>query len=309
MNDIENNYAANFKHGQTDELVTVIIPLYNRCKYIEETINSVLNQTYQKVELIVVDDGSTDGSFEIALRLSELNNFVVITHPNRINKGQSAAINLGLQQSKGEYIAILDSDDLFEVDKLERQVEFLVKNLDVGLVYGLGEAIDENGKLLYEIGSDYHLKSNSPSEILLDCYFLLPQNALARRNSYEKVGFFNESYRAAQDHDMLIRLAESARVALLTEKVFKYRRHSESISSNGQMARWNNGFTILEKAAARYPYKRNIIRKRKAVIHYRLGIEYYKIKRLTKAAAHFMLSIAYDPVRALKVLIRLDKSS
>ena len=120
MNDIENNYAANFKHGQTDELVTVIIPLYNRCKYIEETINSVLNQTYQKVELIVVDDGSTDGSFEIALRLSELNNFVVITHPNRINKGQSAAINLGLQQSKGEYIAILDSDDLFEVDKLER---------------------------------------------------------------------------------------------------------------------------------------------------------------------------------------------
>ena len=85
MNDIENNYAANFKHGQTDELVTVIIPLYNRCKYIEETINSVLNQTYQKVELIVVDDGSTDGSFEIALRLSELNNFVVITHPNRIN--------------------------------------------------------------------------------------------------------------------------------------------------------------------------------------------------------------------------------
>ena len=78
MNDIENNYAANFKHGQTDELVTVIIPLYNRCKYIEETINSVLNQTYQKVELIVVDDGSTDFSYELIKKLSGNNNKIKI---------------------------------------------------------------------------------------------------------------------------------------------------------------------------------------------------------------------------------------
>ena len=96
--------------------VSVIIPLYNREKYIVDTIKSVLNQTYKNIELIVVDDASTDNSRKMLSPF--LNKIKLLEYPDRVNKGQSAAINLGIRYSSGEYLAILDSDDLFTPEKV-----------------------------------------------------------------------------------------------------------------------------------------------------------------------------------------------
>ena len=286
-------------------LVSVIIPLYNRVDYIEQTVKSILSQSYQQIEVIVVDDGSNDGSYELVCELD----VHLLSHPNRENKGQSAAINLGLKKSQGEFIAILDSDDLFEPDKLKLQVAYLQSNPDVGLVYGNGTAIDANDKPLYDIKSKFETDPSDPNELLMDCYFLLPQSSLVRRSAYLQAGLFNESYRAAQDHDMLIRLAEVTAIGNIPDKVFKYRRHDGSISSNGRMVRWQNGFKILTSAKSRYPYRKKTVKKRKAVLHFRLAVEQFKVKKYVKALGNFLASALLDPLRAIKVALRIEKTS
>ncbi|WP_245777366.1 glycosyltransferase [Marinobacter pelagius] len=282
--------------------VSVLIPAFNRKNYIGETIESVLSQSYPNIELIVVDDGSTDGTFEILEEYSDQKKLTLLTHPGRENRGQSAALNLGLEEASGEFVAILDSDDLFMPDKIALQVDYLQNNPDVGLVYGMGEAIDEKGNWLYDIHSPEHVERNDPNEVLLDCYFLLPQNALVRREVFDRVGFFEEGFRAAQDHDMLIRISEQTKMAFLPIKVFRYRRHQESISSRGQRRRWENGFEILHRARARYPYRRSTIRKRRAVLHYRMGQVCRREKRYALATFNLIVSGVLDPARSFRVL-------
>lgn len=283
-------------------LVTVIIPAYNRVNYIEDTVRSVLSQTYENIELIVVDDGSSDGTFEILKKFEEEGNLRLMFHPGRINKGQSAAINVGLKASKGEFVAILDSDDLFAPHKLKSQVDYLNANEDIGLVYGKGIAIDGSGNHLYDIEYGGKEKLNDPGSILLDCYFLLPQNSLVRRSVYQTVGLFEEKFRAGQDHDMLIRIAEKAKIAYLPEVFFYYRRHDSSISTNGQTVRWQTGFEILRRARNRYPYRAGIVRKRAAVLNFRLGQALLKERKVLSAAPYLFKSGLLDPVRALKII-------
>ena len=280
--------------------VSVVIPVYNRERYVRTTIESVLQQSYRHIELIVVDDGSNDGSraaiesFGDRLRLLE--------HPGRANKGQSAALNLGLAHATGRYIAFLDSDDVWMPDKLAVQVRYLEQHADVGLVYGNGIAIDENGHKLYDIYRSGHHERSDPCRVLLDCYFLLPNNALLRRELMERAGGFDESLRAAQDHDMAIRVAELTRLAYIDQPVFCYRRHPDSISSRKVDIRWQNGFRILEKAAARYPYPRAIVRKRRAVLHFRMAQCRVEQRRYVQAAGHLLAALSLDPLRSLSVL-------
>jgi len=288
--------------------VSVIIPVFNRKEFIEETIMSVLKQDYKNIELIVVDDGSTDGSTELLKTLSKDYEFQLLAHPQNVNRGQSASINLGLRICSGEYIAILDSDDLFVPGKVRAQVTFLEERPEVGLVYGMGEAIDSNGNLLYTLLDADHIETNDPNAILLDCYFLLPQNSLVRKTIYDDVGFFDETLRSGQDHDMLIRMAEVTKFAFLPKLFFKYRRHFNSISVKGQEIRWKAAFVILRKAQKRYPYRRSTIRKRLAVINFRLGMAFFSYrKNYLEAVGRLLLAGILDPIRAIRVILRFEQ--
>lgn len=287
-------------------LVSVLIPAFNRVNFIDETLQSVFQQTYPHVEILVVDDGSSDGTYEKLKSYAQQQKLCLLTHEKRANKGQSAALNLALRQAQGSFIAILDSDDVFLPRKLETQVRFLQSHPDVGLVYGLGEAVDERGEWLYDLLTAEHQEPNDPNAVLLDCYFLLPQNALVRKSAYEQAGFFEESFRAAQDHDMLVRLAEVTRFGFLPEKVFQYRRHRDSISVNGAERRWQTGFEILHRAATRYPYKASTLRRRKAVLNFRLAQTYWQQGTWSKALPHLVKSGLLDPIRALRVLLKLE---
>ncbi len=286
-------------------LVTVIIPAYNRTDYIAQTVSSVLDQTYQNVELIVVDDGSTDGTYEKILSYGE--RLTLLTHDGHANKGQSAAINLGLENATGKYIAILDSDDYWGLNKLEIQVNYLEEHPNVGLLYTNGYAVNASGEILYSIYSESHVEQNEPDNILLDCYILLPQNSLVRKNIYDQLAGFNESYRAAQDHDMLIQIAEKTILNYLPDNLFYYRVHDDSISKKGQRVRWTNGFKILECAKNRYPYRPSTIRKRKALLNYRLGMCCIVENQRIKALVHMLLAFSLDPLRSIKVVIGLEK--
>lgn len=286
----------------SDNLVSVIIPSYNRADYIDEAIESVLAQSYKAIELIVVDDGSSDASYEKLKGWAERGKLTLLTHPDRANRGQSASINVGLRHAQGDYIAILDSDDMFAVSKLADQVAFLEKNPDIGMVYGQGHAVDANGIFLFKVPGEQHTESGDPNGLLLDCYMALPGGALVRSSVMERVGFFEESFRAGQDHDMALRIMEATRTAYIPKLAFYYRKHGDSISVNGLEKRWLTGMEILSNAATRYPYRKSTLRKRKAVLHFRLGQTYWRQGGKLRAIPHLLKSGLLDPARAIGVL-------
>ena len=290
-----------------DSKVTVIIPAYNRAKYIHQTVESVLTQTFKDIELIVVDDGSNDGTREILEKYGS--QIKLMEHEGRKNKGQSAALNLGLRHAGGKYIAILDSDDYWESEKVAIQFAYLEKHPEIGLVYCNGKAVNENGEYLYDIYSSGHTEHNQPERLLLDCYILLPQNALFRKELLEMTGNFDESLRSAQDHDMVVRLAEVTKFAYLDVPVFYYRRHAQSISQKNAELRWRNGFIILSKAKKRFPYTDKVIRKRMAVLHYRLFQCFREKRKILSALFHLILSGVYDPLRAINVIRGIERIS
>lgn len=288
-------------------LVSVIVPCFDRERYIATTIQSVLDQTWPNIELIVVDDGCTDGSRSVVEAFGS--KLKILEHPGRINLGQAAAINLGLSQCRGEYIAILDSDDLFLPKKLEKQIRFLEDNPACGLVYCNGMFIDAEGKELYPRYGEGHGPPNDPGQVLLDCCFNVPSNALVRRVLYERTGLLDETLRAAQDHDLAIRLAEAAPVGYLPDILWCYRRHGGSISATRAKLRWRNGFYILKAAGKRYPYPASILRKRRALLHFRMGQCSLQEHNVFMAICHLALAGLLDPMRALGVLLGQERVS
>lgn len=286
-------------------VVSVIIPCYNRDAYIKKTINSVIVQTYPHIEILCVDDGSTDRTREILETYKD--KIQILEHPERKNKGQSAAINLGLKYSHGEYIAILDSDDLFFPEKIEKQVSFLAKHKEFGLVYSDGYNINAAGEILYNIFPENHIEDNSPVRMLMECHFNLPSNSLVRKSVFDKAGFFDESMRSAQDHDMAIRIMEITQAAYLNMPLWCYRRHSESQSGKHALRRWYTGLRILRNACRRYDYGINIKRKRLAVLYFRIGQCNFEQRAFLKAFYYMCLSGIFDPGRALKVITLKEK--
>lgn len=128
-------------NGQTQDLVSVVIPVYNAAKFLPETIESVINQTYSSWELILVNDAATDGSDEIARRYASQfpDKIFYLEHENRVNRGITATRNAGIRQSRGAYLAFLDHDDLWMPLKLERQLEIFQQHPTASLIYGSSE--------------------------------------------------------------------------------------------------------------------------------------------------------------------------
>lgn len=293
-------------HGTTPK-VSVIIPAYNRETFIAQTIDSVLGQTYSNVELIVVDDGSTDGTRKVVDTYK--GRITILEHPGRVNRGQSAAINVGLRKATGKYIAILDSDDYWAPEKLDVLVGYLEAHPETGVVYSNGFAVDANGNELYRIYARPHSETNDPCRVLLDCYFLLPNNAVVRRSIMEQAGEFDESLRSAQDHDMAIRVSELTKLAYIDQGLFFYRRHENSISNRNALLRWRNGFKILVKAKRRYPYPRSVIRRRAAVLHFRLFQCLMENRKPLSAIYHLGLAGLKDPLRSIGVATGRERIS
>lgn len=287
--------------------VSVVIPAYNRATYIERTVDSVLAQTYPHVELIVGDDGSTDGTYEILQRYEREGKLTLLTHPERVNKGQSATLNRALDYAQGEYICVLDSDDMFAPNKLAVQVDYLERHPETGLVYCNGYAVDESDNTLYPSLPENHREKNDPSLLLLDCYMLLAVSPMVRKSVLDKAGRFEESFRSAQDHDMVLRIAEITTMAYIPECLFYYRRHRESISTRLQDVRWKTGFEILRRATERYPYPKSVVRRRRAVLHYRMSQVFRSQGRTTKALPHLLLAGVLDPQRGLAVAMGKEK--
>lgn len=211
-------------------LVTVVIPTYKRTNYLKLTLESILNQSFQDFEIIVVDDGSpTDDNLLLC------NSYEKVLYFKIENSGGPAKPrNIGIQKAKGKYIAFVDDDDLWCVDKLEKQVAILEKNFDFGLAHGCCTIIDENGILQNEIigrpGSPDVKHGDVAMKIMGNWTVMMPTSFI-RKTIVDKVGFFNEEMPSAgEDMEYWVRCSFETQFYYIDEPLVKYRVHDQNIS-------------------------------------------------------------------------------
>lgn len=217
------------KDTNTPPFFTVIVPTYNRSKTVVEAIDSVLDQTFDDYELIVVDDGSTDQTAEI---LSQRYADSQINYVYQRNRGKAGVRNTGIKLALGEYLAFLDSDDKWKPEKLERQAAFIREHEDVDIVYGPVEVIDEANQPLdaetrwfREKFQNQHRRGETYENLSHD-WVLFTSNFVIRRSLLEKVGMYDESISHLEDVDLYLRLALMGHsFYYLDELLTEYRVH------------------------------------------------------------------------------------
>ncbi len=208
-------------------LISVIIPVYNSTTTIQTTLHSVFQQTFREFELIIVDDGSTDQTLEIVRQYQD-NRLQVMACSHR---GASVSRNQGLYQSKGEYIAFLDGDDVWTPDKLEKQFQALKANPAAAVAYSWTDYIDEVGNPLYP-GSHVSLNGQVYPQLLIRNFLESGSNPLIERQALIQVGGFDESLQGGQDWDLYLRLAAKYQFITVPQVQIYYRVSSHSISSH-----------------------------------------------------------------------------
>jgi glycosyltransferase involved in cell wall biosynthesis len=267
--------------------VSVIIPTYNRTRLLYSAIKSVLNQTFEDFEVIVVDDASADSTRQVVGKFKD-RRIRYIRHKE--NKGGSAARNTGIKGSKGKFIAFLDDDDMWMPSKLEKQVDLISKNLEIGAVYTGVYIINKSDKIIW---CDFPLlKGNIFPIILKKNYVGSCSQVLVRKECFDRVGLFDESLSAGQDWDMWIRLAKHYQFDYVNETLVLYRVHEKRISTN-PYAKLQAAKLLFEKFSAEL--KRSENTRAVGYWHYEFGKLYCECKNMRKGREEFTKAIEVNP--------------
>jgi len=224
--------------GDKAPLISVIIPTFNSGKFIPDAVQSVLDQTYQRLEVIVVDDGSTDATKDI---LREFNGHIRYCYQE--NRGPSAARNIGITSARGDYICFLDADDIWMPNKLEVQLAFMEHYDNISLVFSDTEAVDSDQGLHISILPQTVFQADLISQIplqdaftkLLIANFIPTSMVMARKQCFAEAGLFDEGLRVAEDRDMWLRIAACFKIAYIPLILGKKRNHEANISSDTEL--------------------------------------------------------------------------
>ena len=229
------------------DLVSVLMVNYNHADTIEQSIRSVLEQTYSKLQLIIVDDGSTDNSVEI---INSIEDPRIEVYEEKENKQICAVTNIGMKKVRGEYFARIDSDDLWEKNKLELQVEYLKEHPEHKICFTHVSIIDENDQVIdSELEKLYAVDHERQEEWLETFFFLgncLPMTSvLMTTKIMVEIGDFNIAYRQLHDFDYWIRIAKRYPMAVIPKKLARIRRY-ESETNNSNISEKNTTRTYNE---------------------------------------------------------------
>ncbi len=223
--------------------VSVIIPAYNKAELTVKAVISVLRQTYDNIEIIVVDDGSIDNT---RAKLRVYDYFYKINYMYQENKGACNARNLGIRLASGDYIALLDCDDIYYPEKIAKSVKYLEENPDCGFVYTNAYLIDANDEWVSNY-SDLGQKQND--EIVSELFFnnvICNSTSVVRKECFEKVGLFDEKIFIPADWDMSLRLSEKYRIGYIAERLTGY-RISENYSKHHQKQALEENLYVMKK--------------------------------------------------------------
>ena len=211
------------------EMISVIIPSYNRADTIKRSVQSVLNQTYRSFEIIIVDDDSKDNTGEI---ISKLNDSRISYHKNNTNRGACASRNLGIEKAKGKFIAFQDSDDEWLPEKLKEQISFLTK-INCDLVFCSMERISGKKKEIYPPFTPDN-KTNFFKQSLYENY-TSTQTILGKREVFEKIKF-DERMPRFQDWELILRISRDYNIKFIDKVLVKSYIQENSISLNSGSA-------------------------------------------------------------------------
>jgi glycosyltransferase involved in cell wall biosynthesis len=224
---------------------SIVIPAYNHAQFIRKAVDSVLKQTLTELELIVVDDGSKDDTLAVLSRISDSRLKVI----SQSNQGAHAAINRGLKEAMGDYLSILNSDDFYHAQRLEKSLAVLEGDSQVGIVSSYIQIVDENDQAL---GIKHGYKDSSPwllenpersfraendlkTALLTENYLSTTSNFVFARRWFERVGEFRP-LRFAHDWDFALRMTREAELVLLPEPLLSYRVHQQNTIRQDQAA-------------------------------------------------------------------------
>lgn len=208
-------------------LISVVIPAYNSEAVVVETLQSVLAQTYRNLEVIVIDDGSTDRTRERVEAIDDAR-VAVHTYPNA---GLSEARNRGIRRARGDLISFIDADDLWTRDKLESQLQALQRNPDLSIAYSWTMFIDERSRYLFAKAPCF-FEGDVYRDLLTNNFIAGGSNVLARMSCIESVGFFNTNLKGSEDWEYFLRAARRCRFAVVPRYQVLYRFSSSSLSGN-----------------------------------------------------------------------------
>lgn len=218
--------------------VSVVIPCYNQGKFLFEAIQSALDQDYPDKEIIVINDGSTDNTREVATSFED-----AIVYIEQANKGAASARNAGIRASKGEYIAFLDGDDICLPKRLIREAEILDQHPQVGLVASDAYLVNASGEIL-GLKSDVSAAPRHPQDFRWETveYCATTSTVMARRECFDKAGYFDERFRKGGGEDWLewVRIACDFSMIYLTEPLVGYRIHAFNVTQDLDFINYQN---------------------------------------------------------------------
>ncbi len=239
--------------------VSVIIPSYNAERWIKSTIDSVLAQTYSNIEIIVVDDGSTDESVSVISK-----NYPEIKLITQKNQGVAAARNKGIENASSEWIAFLDADDIWLPNKIRDQFELLATDREAQMAYSAwhvwpSQTPDPDPDLLslLEKTRDNSDKFQGPSgwiypELLEDCH-VWTSTVLAKRTLFEQIGKFDATLKIGEDYDLWLRASQSTKILRVAKPLALYRIHPTSLTKSTPSE--NYQAIVINRAIEKWGYR------------------------------------------------------
>lgn len=286
-------------------LVSVVVTSYNYAAFLQPCVESVLGQTYRNLELLLVDDGSTDATDQVVQRWAADPRFQYIKQQHA---GQATARNAGVRRSRGAVLAFLDADDCWHPTKLEKQLERFA-NPQVGVVYSRARYIDAQGvEVDFRPSGDYLLpRRGAVMQYLVFDNFVPFSSSLVRRHCFEQVGGFDESLAMADDWDLWLRLSVDNRFDYVDEPLFYYRMgHAGQLSRRLELRQQccDRIFDrFLSSNAEHIPPQ--TVRKARAYICANRGRYFEDVDRW-RALRYYFRSIRHEPVQlpAYKGLVR-----
>jgi glycosyltransferase involved in cell wall biosynthesis len=212
-----------------NNMVSVIIPTYNRANTIESSIRSVLNQTYTNIEIIVVDDASQDNTEEV---VNSINDNRILYIRNNENQGVASARNIGAQYAKGEFIAFNDSDDIWHYDKLEKQMDVMLQNNDCNLVYCAFNRFLLNGTRVRipDMNENISDLEGNIFTALFARNTISTQTMLLRTGYFMSIGGFQKNLRCLDDYELALRIAKNNKIYFVNEELVDVMESDNSIS-------------------------------------------------------------------------------
>jgi glycosyltransferase involved in cell wall biosynthesis len=290
-------------------VVSAIIPAYNSEDFIAETLDSVFAQTYRPVEIIIVDDGSTDRTADIVKNYqAREDNETKLMYIYQQNSGPSNARNTGIQSATGKYIAFLDADDLWPEDKLRKQTELLEVHQDVVLIFGdvrrfskskgIAESMFTRQKCTKEFFGDFFYVKDAYRKLLIRNF--IPTGTVMIRKKYFQNGlFFDESFRHVEDLDLWLRIAMNNAIAYSTG-IWEFKRDHDKNLSNNAETMMTALINVIEKHSGNFqPFlKENKINLKKYISDGYLGLGFYYLNsgHRQKAKKAFLKSF-YNKIR------------